>query len=82
MEQPNDDRSPLAIGMSWASTIMAISAQMAVPPLLGYWLDRRLGTRLVFLFAGLALGLTLSTLGMMRIARQQTGPSDGPHDGE
>lgn len=79
--QPNDDRSPLAIGMSWATTIMALSAQMAVPPLLGYWVDQRLGTRLVFLFLGLALGVTLSTLGLIRIAKQQAGPGDGHQDG-
>lgn len=66
--------------MSWASTIMAICGEIVVPPLLGYWLDQRLGTRLVFLFAGLALGVTLGTLGFMRVARLGVGRIDGKDD--
>jgi F0F1-type ATP synthase assembly protein I len=67
--------------MGWATTIMAVSAQMAVPPLLGYWLDQLVGTRFLFLFLGLALGVTLSTLGLMRIAKQGAGSIDGDEDG-
>jgi F0F1-type ATP synthase assembly protein I len=63
--------------MSWATTVIAISAQMAVPPLLGYWLDQRFNTRLVFLFAGLALGMTLGTLGLIRIAKHPPGSVGG-----
>jgi F0F1-type ATP synthase assembly protein I len=70
----------MAIGLSWATMIMAVSAQMAVPPLLGYWLDLLVGTRFLFLFLGLAVGVTLSTLGLMRIARQGTAPIDGDDD--
>jgi F0F1-type ATP synthase assembly protein I len=69
---PPDDRSPIAIGMGWASVILGVSAQMAVPALLGYWIDQRLGTRLVFLLLGVAIGVLLGTLGLLRIAKQQT----------
>ncbi len=70
----------MAIGLSWATTILAISAQMVVPSLVGYWLDQRLGTRLVFLFVGLALGMILGTLGLMRIAKLGAAPPPGKDD--
>ena len=53
---------------------------MVVPSMLGLWLDQLLGTRLVFLFVGLALGMTLSTMGLLRIAKQPARPLDGKED--
>ena len=64
----------MAIGMGWASVILGLSVQMAVPPLIGYWIDQRLGTRLVFLLLGVMLGVALGTLGFLRIAKQQATP--------
>lgn len=48
---------------------MTISAEMVVPGLLGYLLDQYLGTRVLFLFLGFALGGVLASLSLMRIAR-------------
>lgn len=59
----------MAIAFEWAATAMTISAEMVVPGLLGYWLDQRLGTRVLFLFVGFALGGMLATMSLMRIAR-------------
>jgi F0F1-type ATP synthase assembly protein I len=70
---PPDDRSPIAIGMGWASMIMAVSAQMIAPPLVGYWIDQRLGTKLVFLLAGVLLGVAMGTMGMLRIVKSEKG---------
>ncbi|MEX0676292.1 MAG: AtpZ/AtpI family protein [Pirellulales bacterium] len=73
MAEPSDDRSPMAIALEWSATIMTISAEMVVPGLLGYWLDQRLGTRVLFLLVGFAVGGTLATLALVRIAKKRTG---------
>jgi len=59
----------MAIAFEWAATAMTISAEMVVPGLLGYWLDQQLGTRVLFLFVGFALGGVLATLSLMRVAK-------------
>jgi F0F1-type ATP synthase assembly protein I len=64
----------MAIAFEWSATIMTISAEMVVPGLMGYWVDQRLGTRGLFLIIGFALGGTLATLQLMRIANKRTGP--------
>lgn len=63
----------MAIALEWSATIMTISAEMVVPGLLGYWLDQRLGTRVLFLLVGFAVGGTLATLALVRIAKKRTG---------
>ncbi|MBI3836303.1 MAG: AtpZ/AtpI family protein [Planctomycetia bacterium] len=81
--QPPDDRSPMAIALEWSATIMTISAEMVVPGLLGYWLDQRLGTRVLFLLVGFGFGGTLAALGLMRIAKKRTGANGGrDHEGQ
>jgi F0F1-type ATP synthase assembly protein I len=70
----------MAIAFEWSATIMTISAEMVVPGLLGYWLDQRLGTRLVFLLLGFALGGTLAAFGLMRIVQRQTKTDVGQGD--
>jgi F0F1-type ATP synthase assembly protein I len=71
--QPSDDRSPMAIAFEWSATIMTISAEMVVPGLLGYWLDQKLGTRVVFLLIGFALGGTMAALHLASVANKRTG---------
>ena len=61
----------MAIAFEWSAVIMTISAEMVVPGLVGYWLDQRLGTRVLFLLIGFAAGGTLAVLGLMRIANKR-----------
>jgi hypothetical protein len=75
MDQPTDDRSRQAIAYSWASRIISISLEMVVPGLIGFWLDRKLRTRVVFTVVGFGLGFTLGMMHLMRIARPKEGPS-------
>jgi len=63
----------MAIAFQWSATIMTIAAEMVVPGLLGYWLDQRFGTRVLFLLIGFAVGGTLATLALMRIAKKRPG---------
>lgn len=65
----------MAIALGWSATIMTISAEMVIPGLLGYWLDQWLGTRVLFLLIGFALGGILATSALMRIAKDRSEPS-------
>jgi hypothetical protein len=70
----------MAVAMQWSTTVMLISLEMVMPGLAGYWLDQKLGTHVVFLLVGFALGGTLATLALALIAKKRTG-SDGGHVG-
>ena len=50
---------------------------MVVPGLIGLWIDRQLGTVMVFLVLGVALGMTTGMLHLVRLASSvgQNGPS-------
>jgi F0F1-type ATP synthase assembly protein I len=68
---PADDRSAVAIAWAWASQIIVIAAEMVVPGLLGYFfLDKWLGTRVLFLLVGLALGMMLAILHLVRMTAE------------
>lgn len=40
----NRPQSPLAAGLQWATAITTIGMEMALPPLVGAWIDQRYGT--------------------------------------
>jgi F0F1-type ATP synthase assembly protein I len=43
--------------------------EMVVPPLLGLWVDSKLGTRFVFVCVGGVLGFYASMMSLLRVAR-------------
>jgi len=51
-----DDRSPAAKAAQWSTRIMTVSLEMVLPGLAGYWLDGKLGTKVLFMLIGFALG--------------------------
>jgi F0F1-type ATP synthase assembly protein I len=67
----------MAIAVGWAATIMTISLEMVIPGMLGYLLDQWLGTQVVFLLLGFAIGAILATSALVRIAKQRSTPSGG-----
>ena len=69
MHDPNVDRSPLAVAATWVSMVTTIATEMAIPPLLGLWLDERFGTRVVFVSLGAIGGLALGMSTLVRLAR-------------
>ena len=72
MEEQRDDRSPLALGLQWSSRITTVSLEMVVPALAGYWLDRKLGTPLLFLILGAVLGFAVGLRSLLRMTRLTT----------
>lgn len=48
---------------------MAIAVEMVVPGLIGLWIDRQLGTIMVFLLLGVALGMGLGLFHLVRLAK-------------
>jgi F0F1-type ATP synthase assembly protein I len=80
--EPSQENSPLAAALAWVSRIMTVAIEMAVPGLLGWWLDRRWGTS----FCGLiGVGIGFATgfwhlLVMTGVAgRKRQGPIDETH---
>ena len=52
--------SPLSAGLQWATTVTTIGLEMALPPLVGAWLDARYGTRPIWTIVLAALGFTVA----------------------
>jgi hypothetical protein len=69
---PPDDRSPAAKAYQWATRIMVVSLEMVLPSLVGYWLDRQLGTVLVFTIIGSVLGCTGGLWHLIHLTRTET----------
>jgi hypothetical protein len=66
---PSDDRSSAAKAYQWASRIMIVSLEMVLPGLAGYWVDQQLGTVVLFMMIGFALGGTGAIVHLIRMAR-------------
>jgi hypothetical protein len=74
VKNPSDDRSPAAIAYGWASRIMVVAMEMVLPGLAGHWLDEKLGTKVLFLLIGLALGSTAATFHLISMTRADKRP--------
>lgn len=68
---PSDDRSQIAKAYQWATRIMIVSLEMVLPGIVGYWLDRWLGTKVVFMLIGFAVGCTASMTHLMKLTRSE-----------
>ncbi len=56
--------------MAWASEITAVAMEMVVPAVIGLWIDRKLGTHVVFLIVGVVLGATGGIVHLLRLAQR------------
>ena len=70
-------RSATAKAALWVSRVTTISLGMVLPGLAGYWLDTKLGTRVVFLLVGFALGGYWAFVQLQAIARRTENRSAG-----
>ncbi len=84
MNKPSPDQSALANAIAIAHTLLSIALQMALPPLLGYWLDQRWGTGSLLTILGAILGLVAGMYNLVRTARkfETAQRKDQPRDKE
>jgi hypothetical protein len=66
---PSDDRSQTAKAYQWATRIMVVALEMVLPGLAGNWVDRQLGTKILFTLVGFAGGCTAAVMHLMRMTR-------------
>ncbi len=67
----SDDRSPVAKAYQWATRIMVVSLEMVLPGLVGHWLDERLGTVVLLMLLGFALGGTAAAVHLVHMVRAE-----------
>lgn len=81
-DKPGNDPTPAVIASQWAARIMTVAAEMVLPGLLGYWVDNRLGTRVVFLLLGFGAGCSFGIWHLVRMTSRsaETHGAIGPAD--
>ena len=67
-------RSPLSVGLGLASKISTLGFEFALPPLLGHFLDRRLGSAPAGILVGMVVGFTIGIMHILRFARDASRP--------
>jgi len=70
-----DDRNPMAQAAGLATQAVSIGMEMAVPTLLGYWLDQQAGTGVLFLLIGAVLGLITGLMHLVQMAKRLGSPT-------
>jgi ATP synthase protein I len=69
-----EPRSNLAVGIQWASRVMSLGLEFALPPLAGVFLDRRWHLAPLATISGAVLGFVMGMMHVLRIARERSGP--------
>ncbi len=82
MNQDSDDRSSHAIAYQWASKITTVSLEMVVPGVVGLFVDRWLGTVVLFTLVGFGLGLSLGIVHLLRMTDSSGEDSSNAVSGE
>jgi F0F1-type ATP synthase assembly protein I len=63
-------RSPLSVGLEWSTRLTTIGFVMVLPVLIGYWIDRKLGSKPWGLLVGSGLGFTTALLQLLQLTRR------------
>lgn len=71
MVEPIDDRSLMAQALSQGSHVTAISLMMVIPAIMGYFVDQRLNTLILFTGLGFVLGIAIATWQLVQFVRHQ-----------
>ena len=69
----------MAQAYAWSARIVTISLEMVLPAMVGFWIDCKLGTWIVFLVLGSILGMTAGMIHLLRLAAPA---KEGPLPGE
>lgn len=73
MPKPQDSRPPLVVAMTWVNRLTTISIEMVLPAVLGYWGDKRWGTRPLLVAIGALLGFSIAMWHLLKIANRDNG---------
>lgn len=68
-DNERDGRSAVARGYVLATRVTSIGMQMALPPLVGWWLDSQFNTGPWLVVVGAFLGFAVSMLELIRLAK-------------
>jgi len=86
VESSPDNRPPMAAAMRWVSTATTVSLEMAVPPAVGVFLDKRFDTTPWLTVIGAVLGLGAGMTHLLKIAgspaKRQESPTESAADPE
>ena len=63
--------SPLAKGYMWATVIMTMALELALPILLGIYVDYKLGTKCFFLILGVFLGFFAMIVNFIKLVKSK-----------
>ena len=66
---PSDDLSPIAVAYQWASRIIVVALEMVLPGMAGLWLDKKLGTVVLFMLVGFGLGCTAAIVHLVQMTK-------------
>jgi hypothetical protein len=77
-DDPRYQRSPMSVGLQWASMITTIGLEMALPPLLGAWLDRRYGTGPLWTVLFAVLGFVVAMRHLWDMSKRLSGRPPRP----
>jgi F0F1-type ATP synthase assembly protein I len=77
MHTPQDKRPPMAVAMEWVSRITTVAFEMVVPGVIGWLIDRWLGTGFVMAIVGFGLGLVGGMYHLIVMANRSTGRRNG-----
>jgi F0F1-type ATP synthase assembly protein I len=60
----------MVVAMRWVHQITSIALEMALPALLGHWLDQRWGTEPWLVAVGAVLGFAVAMVHLLALAKQ------------
>ncbi len=68
-EQRDEDRKTVNASVNAFSRVIAVMVLTMIPGVIGYFLDKWLGTRFLIIF-GFVIGMILAVFGLIFVARQ------------
>ncbi|MAT15804.1 MAG: hypothetical protein CMJ46_11120 [Planctomyces sp.] len=78
MTEPKDKKPPMVVAMQVANQVSTIGLSFALPPLAGYWLDKKFETSPWLVIAGAVLGFLVGMKLLFELAKRLGRPKDSP----
>lgn len=72
----------MAQAMAWSSRVTTIALEMVVPPVVGHWLDQKLGTWALFVSLGAIFGMTAGLLHLIQMTKPEDDDATDGDDSE